>query len=35
MLARDLQAFFRIEGDPIHLTEDGKGWRSLFSILPE
>jgi len=35
MLARDLQAFFRIEGDPIRLTEDGKGWRVLFSVVPE
>lgn len=35
ILARDLQAFFRIEGDPIRLTEDGKGWRTLFAVLPE
>ncbi len=35
MLAKDLKAFFRIEGDPIRLTEDGKGWRTLFAVLPE
>lgn len=31
-LARDLKAFFRIEGEPIVLTEDGKGWRVTFAI---
>ncbi|MFQ5510138.1 MAG: hypothetical protein ACE5FN_12520 [Leptospirillia bacterium] len=34
-LARDLQAFFRIKGDPFRLTDDGKGWQSVFSISPE
>jgi hypothetical protein len=31
-LARDLKAFFRIEGEPIVLTDDGKGWRTVFRI---
>ena len=34
-LAKDLRAFFRIDDDPIRLTEDGKGWRTLFVVLPE
>jgi hypothetical protein len=33
-LGRDLQRFFRIEGDPIELTSDGKGWRTRFGIEP-
>jgi len=31
-LAKDLQRFFRIEGDPISLTADGKGWCVLFKL---
>ncbi len=34
-LARDLKAFFRIEGDPIILTDDRKGWRIVFSLEPD
>jgi len=34
-LAKDLRRFFRIDGDPIALTEDGKGWRVLFSLHAE
>jgi hypothetical protein len=33
-LARDLRRFFRIEGNPIELTSDGKGWRTRFAIEP-
>ena len=32
VLAKNLQRFFRIESDPIALTENGKGWRVLFSL---
>lgn len=31
-LARDLQAFFRIDGDPIVYDGDSKGWKTLFTI---
>ncbi len=34
VLARNLRDFFRIEGDPFLLTEDGKGWQSRFRISP-
>lgn len=34
-LARDLKAFFRIDGDPIVLTNDKKGWRTVFCLEPE
>jgi hypothetical protein len=34
-LTRDLRAFFRIDGEPIALTEDGRGWRTVFRIDPE
>jgi len=34
-LAENLRQFFRIDGDPIELAEDGKGWRVLFSLHPE
>lgn len=34
-LAKDLRRFFRIDEDPIALTEDGKGWRVRFSLRPE
>jgi hypothetical protein len=31
-LSKDLRRFFRIEGDPISLTEDKKGWRVIFEL---
>ena len=34
-LAADLRAFFRIEGDPFRLTEDGKGWQARLHISPD
>ena len=34
-LARNLRSFFRIEGDPFHLTDDGKGWQARFRISPD
>jgi hypothetical protein len=34
-LAKDLKAFFRIDGEPIVLTSDQKGWRTVFSIEPD
>lgn len=34
-LAKDLQRFFRIEGDPIEFSEDEKGWRVRFKIMEE
>ena len=35
ILARNLQKFLRIEGDPFHLTKDGKGWQARFRIWPD
>jgi hypothetical protein len=35
VLGKNLQRFFRIESDPIALTENGKGWRVLFSLYPD
>ena len=35
ILAANLQRFFRIEGDPIALTRDKKGWRVLFSLYSD
>jgi hypothetical protein len=32
-LARDLQAFFRVEGDPFVRHDDG--WRTRFQIEPD
>jgi hypothetical protein len=32
LLARDLKAFFRIDGEPIVATDDGKGWRTCFAL---
>lgn len=32
VLAQDLRAFFRIDGDPFRLTPDGQGWQALFRI---
>jgi hypothetical protein len=34
-LARDLRAFFRIEGDPIAITDDGRGWRVILELRDE
>jgi hypothetical protein len=34
-LGRDLRAFFGIEGDPIALTDDGRGWRVCFELHDE
>lgn len=34
-LANDLRAFFRIDGEPITLTEDRKGWRTAFVLEPD
>ena len=35
ILARNLQKFLRIEGDPFRLTDDGKGWQARFRIWPD
>lgn len=34
-LARNLAAFFRLAGDPITLTPDQKGWRTVFQVEPD
>ncbi|QDU23751.1 hypothetical protein [Urbifossiella limnaea] len=34
-LAKDLAAFFRLTGDPIALTADRQGWRTLFRVEPD
>jgi len=34
-LARDLKAFFRIDGEPIVATDDGKGWRTIFALASD
>jgi hypothetical protein len=34
-LARDLQSFFRIAGDPFRLLEDKKGWQTRFRLEPQ
>ena len=34
-LAANLRDFFRIEGDPFRLTDDGKGWQARFLISPD
>jgi hypothetical protein len=34
-LAKNLKSFFGIEGEPIELTENRKGWRTAFSLEPE
>jgi len=34
-LALDLQAFFRIEGDPIEYDAESKGWRARFGVEPD
>ncbi|CAK0773871.1 putative Restriction endonuclease type II NotI domain-containing protein [uncultured Gammaproteobacteria bacterium] len=35
LLARTLQDFFGIDGDPFTRVADGKGWRCRFSLIPE
>ena len=35
ILAANLRDFFRIDGDPFCLTDDGKGWRARFHISPD
>jgi hypothetical protein len=35
ILATNLRKFFRINGDPFRLTDDGKGWKTLFLISPD
>jgi hypothetical protein len=32
LLARHLKAFFRIDGEPIVATDDGKGWQTIFAL---
>jgi len=34
LLNKSLQQFFEIDGEPIELTEDRKGWRSVFKLQP-
>jgi hypothetical protein len=34
-LARQLRAFFGIDGDPFELTEGRQGWQARFSVWPE
>lgn len=35
LFAADLRQFFRIDGDPFRLSDDGKGWLARFFISPE
>lgn len=35
LLNKSLQQFFDIEGEPIELTDDRKGWRCIFKLHPE
>jgi hypothetical protein len=35
LLNKSLQQFFDIEGEPIELTDDGKGWRCVFRTKSE
>ncbi len=35
LLARTLQDFFGLEGDPFERVADGKGWRCRFTVTPE
>ena len=35
LLNKSLRQFFDLEGDPIELTEDQKGWRCVFRLQPE
>jgi hypothetical protein len=34
-LAKQLRAFFGIDGDPFERTPGGDGWRTRFTIVPE
>lgn len=34
-LTKDLQRFFRIEGDPIEYVKSAKGWRTRFTVEPD
>jgi hypothetical protein len=34
LLNKSLQQFFDIPGEPIELTDDGKGWRCVFRLAP-
>jgi hypothetical protein len=34
-LSRDLKAFFRVAGEPIELTTDRRGWRTVFALDPD
>jgi hypothetical protein len=35
ILAKNLKAFFRIDGDPIQYVEKTKGWQTLFIVEPD
>jgi hypothetical protein len=35
LLNKSLQQFFDIDGEPIELTDDRKGWRCVFKLQPE
>ena len=35
LLSKSLQQFFDIDGEPIELTDDRKGWRCVFKLHPE
>lgn len=35
LLNKSLQQFFDIDGEPIELTDDRKGWRCLFKVQDE
>jgi hypothetical protein len=35
LLNKSLQQFFDIEGEPIELTDDRKGWRCVFKVQSE
>ena len=35
ILGANLRDFFRIDGDPFVLTDDGKGWQTRFSVCPD
>ena len=35
LLNKSLQAYFDIDGEPIEMTDDKKGWRCVFKLQPE
>ncbi|WP_345318300.1 hypothetical protein, partial [Novipirellula rosea] len=35
VLSKQLREFFGIDGDPIELTDDKKGYRTVFKLLPQ